>query len=137
MPPRLTAATIAGLLWACATPTPAQEAPTTLRSRIAAGVDIVHGKLTYYSSRLAGRKTASGEPFDPEDLTMAHRTLPFGTLVRVTNPANARSVVVRVNDRGPSSPHRVGDVSPAAARELKMMAAGVVDARLEVVAAAD
>ena len=64
---------------------------------------------------------------------MAHKTLPFGTKVRVTNAGNQRSVVVRVNDRGPTQPDRVGDVSRAAARELGMLRSGVIDAQLEVV----
>lgn len=98
---------------------------------------VFHGKLTYYGHQLAGRKTASGEPFDPNALTMAHKTLPFGTLVRVTNPRNQRSVVVRVNDRGPASPKRIGDLSLAAARHLKMIGLGVLHARLEIVAQAE
>ena len=110
-----------------------EPAPTSL----AASAERMLGKLTYYGRQFAGRKTASGELFDPELLTMAHRTLPLGTLVRVTNPANRRSVVVRVNDRGPVSPHRIGDVSLAAARELKMLRAGVLHAQLEVVAQAE
>ncbi|MGC3984098.1 MAG: septal ring lytic transglycosylase RlpA family protein [Pseudorhodoferax sp.] len=83
--------------------------------------------------RLAGRPTASGERFDPEKMTMAHETLPFGTLVRVTNMLNRRSVVVRVNDRGAWSADRIGDVSTAAARELGMLRRGVVRAQLELV----
>ena len=63
--------------------------------------------------------TASGERFAPERLTAAHRTLPFGTMVRVTNMRNGRSVVVRINDRGPFNKQRVIDVSPAAAKQLQ------------------
>jgi rare lipoprotein A len=66
-------------------------------------------------------------------MTMAHKTLPFGTLVKVTNLKTKRSVVVRVNDRGPSTPDRIGDVSSAAATKLKMRRSGVIDAKLEVV----
>jgi rare lipoprotein A len=66
----------------------------------------------------SGAKTASGEPFLPEKLTAAHRTFPFGTLVRVTNLNNGRTVVVRINDRGPFSKGRVIDVTPAAAAQL-------------------
>lgn len=90
------------------------------------------GALTYYGRRFAGRRTASGERFDPEAMTMAHGSLPFGTRVRVTNLDNGLSVVVRVNDRTPSSSTRIGDVSEAAARQLDMIRAGVVQARLEV-----
>ena len=90
------------------------------------------GRVAYYGRKFAGRRTASGERFDPEAMTMAHRTLPFGTRVRVTNLENGKSVIVRVNDRGPSTQGRIGDVSQAAAEQLEMVRAGVVDARLEV-----
>lgn len=66
-------------------------------------------------------------------MTMAHPSLPFGTLVKVTNLKNNRSVVVRVNDRGPTTAGRIGDVSSAAAARLKMLRSGVVEAKLEVV----
>ena len=89
-----------------------------------------------YGSEFAGRKTASGEIFDPDALTMAHRTLPFGTRVRVTNLENHRSVEVVVNDRGPVVPGRVADLSLAAARQIGMIANGVVDALLEIVSPA-
>jgi rare lipoprotein A len=94
------------------------------------------GKLAWYGKKFAGRKTASGERFDPEAMTMAHKTLPFGTRVKVTNPASKKSVTLRVNDRGPTQVDRVGDVSLAAARQLGMIKAGVIDAELTVVAAA-
>jgi rare lipoprotein A len=87
-------------------------------------VDPVHpsyvetGAASWYGKSLAGRKTASGETFDPRDLTAAHRTLPFGSTVKVTNLANGRSVVVRINDRGPFKPGRVIDCSEAAAIAL-------------------
>lgn len=90
------------------------------------------GKISYYAHRLAGRPTASGESFDPEALTMAHPTLPFGTLVKVTSLRNQRSVVLTVNDRGPFTGARIADVSPAAARLLGMIRAGLVTARIEV-----
>lgn len=91
------------------------------------------GKLAYYGAKFAGHKTASGEAFNPGAMTMAHKTLPFGTMVRVTNLKNKHSVVLRVNDRGPTQPDRVGDVSLAAARKLGMMHGGTVDASLQVV----
>jgi rare lipoprotein A len=94
------------------------------------------GKLAWYGRKFAGRKTASGEAYNPYALTMAHQTLPFGTRVKVTNPANGKSVVLRVNDRGPTQADRVGDVSLAAARQLGMVKAGVIDAELSVVDAA-
>ena len=85
-----------------------------------------------YGNELAGRKTASGEPFDPTALTMAHRTLPFGTHVRVTNLENQRSVEVVVNDRGPFASGRIADLSEAAARRIGMVADGVVEALLDI-----
>jgi rare lipoprotein A len=85
-----------------------------------------------YGNDFAGRKTASGAPFDPTALTMAHRTLPFGTRVRVTNLENQRSVEVVVNDRGPFVPGRIADLSEAAARRIGMVASGVVEALLDI-----
>ena len=77
-------------------------------------------------------KTASGEHFNPSDLTAAHRTLPFGTRLRVTNLATGQSVTVRVNDRGPFVPGRVVDVSRSAAEELGMIDRGITKVKLEV-----
>jgi len=94
------------------------------------------GKLAWYGRKFAGRRTASGEVYNPDALTMAHKSLPFGTRVKVTNPANKKNVTLRVNDRGPTQADRVGDVSLAAARQLGMVRAGVIDAELEVVATA-
>lgn len=85
-----------------------------------------------YGNDFAGRKTASGEPFDPKALTMAHRTLPFGTRVRVTNLENQRSVEVVVNDRGPFVSGRIADLSEAAARRIDMISDGVVEALLDI-----
>jgi len=81
----------------------------------------------------SGHKTASGEAFSPAELTAAHRTLPFGTLVRVTNLRNGRSVVLRINDRGPFTAGRIIDVTPAAARELQF--SGLTPVTLAVVPA--
>src|SRR3546814_18623141 len=79
---------------------------------------------SYYGDRFAGNPTASGERFDPDERTAAHRTLAFGRHVRVTNLANGKSVIVRINDRGPFSRGRVIDVSHAAAREIGMQRSG-------------
>lgn len=92
------------------------------------------GLAVYYSDKFQGRKTASGEIFDQRKLTAAHRELPFGTVVRVTNLENRRSVQVRVNDRGPfGSGRRIIDLTREAAERLDMIAAGVVEVRVEVV----
>lgn len=90
------------------------------------------GKASYYHDRHQGMRTASGEPYNRQALTAAHRTLPFGSQVRVTNLNNSRSVVVRVNDRGPFVRGRIIDVSRAAAERLDMLRAGVVPVRIEV-----
>lgn len=90
------------------------------------------GTASYYGHELAGRPTASGERFNPNGLTAAHRSLPLGTRLVVTNIANGRSVVVRVNDRGPFVRSRVLDVSLGAARALGFTAAGT--ARVHFVA---
>lgn len=82
------------------------------------------GVASFYGAELHGRRTASGERFDMHALTAAHRTLPFGTLVLVTNPANGRSVTVRINDRGPFHGGRVIDLSRAAASEIGLVARG-------------
>ncbi|MGG2395869.1 septal ring lytic transglycosylase RlpA family protein [Pseudomonas sp. SH1-B] len=89
------------------------------------------GKASYYAQAHHGKRTASGERFDQNALTAAHRTLPFGTRVRVTNLNNERSVVLRINDRGPFVRGRVIDVSRAAAERLDMLRAGVVPVRIE------
>jgi rare lipoprotein A len=90
------------------------------------------GLASYYGASFAGRRTASGERFDPNALTAAHRDLPFGTRIRVTNLDNGRAVIVRVNDRGPFADGRIVDVSWAAARELGMLRSGVARVRLEL-----
>ena len=91
------------------------------------------GEASYYGRKFHGRSTASGERFNMRDMTAAHRTLPFGTKVRVTNLSNSKSVVVRINDRGPWDGHRIIDVSQAAAEKLGMIQAGTARVRVEVV----
>jgi rare lipoprotein A len=88
------------------------------------------GVASYYSS---GARTANGEQFNPTEFTAAHRTLPFGTKLRVTNVATGQSVTVRVNDRGPFVPGRVVDVSSSAAESLGMTGKGVAKVKLDVV----
>ena len=89
-----------------------------------------HGVASFYTE---GTQTASGERFDTHELTAAHRTLPFGTRLRVTNVATGRSVTVRVNDRGPFVPGRVIDVSYSAAETLGMVGRGIAKVKLDVV----
>jgi rare lipoprotein A len=92
--------------------------------------EIDGGMASYYGDELAGNRTASGERFDPGQLTGAHRSLPFGSMVRVTNVSNGDSVVVRINDRGPFSRGRVIDISHAAAREIGMHRSGTARVKL-------
>jgi rare lipoprotein A len=88
------------------------------------------GKGSYYADKFQGRSTASGEKFSQHKMTAAHRTLPFGTKVKVTNLANGRSVNVTINDRGPFAPGRIIDVSKKAARKLGMVDAGVASLQI-------
>lgn len=95
------------------------------------------GKVSWYGPGFAGRPTANGEIYDPSGLTMAHRTLPLGTWVEVRNPANDRSVIVRVNDRGPYIDGRIADLSRGAAERIGMVDDGVIRAELRVLARRD
>lgn len=93
------------------------------------------GEASYYSDALAGRSTASGEPYDPRAFTAAHRTLPFGTVLRVVRQDGGQTTYVRVNDRGPfGSRRRIVDLSRAAAEQLDLIEAGVCPVVLEVLA---
>jgi len=92
---------------------------------------VERGVASWYGKAFAGRRTASGERFDPAAFTAAHPTLPFGSMVRVTNLANGRSVMVRVNDRGPFVRGRVLDCSEAAARQLGFRSRGVAQVALD------
>lgn len=96
--------------------------------------DLGSGVASFYGRRFHGRRTANGERFDMGAMTAAHRTLPFGSLVRVTNPRNGRSVTVRINDRGPYARGRTIDVSRAAAEELGMIRRGHARVELELLA---
>jgi rare lipoprotein A len=89
------------------------------------------GKASYYADKFQGRTTASGAVFKQEKLTAAHRTLPFGTKVKVVNMANGRAVEVIINDRGPFAGGRILDVSKKAARKLGMVEAGVASVKIK------
>ncbi len=114
-----------------ATPAPVAAPASAAKT---SGDHQLEGKAAYYSNRFNGRKTASGQRFNNAAMTTAHNTLPFGTRVKVTNTKNNKSVVVRVNDRGPSTPGRVFDLTRAAARKLGYVRAGLADVKAEVVA---
>lgn len=95
---------------------------------------VLRGQASYYHNSLKGRPTASGEPYDPRKLTAANRTLPLGTKLRVTRLDNGKSVVVRVNDRGPfGSRRRILDLSRAAAEQLDMIRVGVAQVEAVVI----
>ena len=89
------------------------------------------GIASWYGPGFRGKTTANGETFDTGELTAAHKTLPFGTLVSVTNLSNGRSVVVRINDRGPFVTGRIIDLSEAAARRIDMISSGTAPVRVE------
>lgn len=91
------------------------------------------GRASYYALELKGNRTASGEIYDPTKLTAAHPTLPFGTMVRVTNLYNQQSVIVRINDRGPRVKSRIIDLSYAAAEKLDFIKQGIAQVSIEVV----
>ena len=90
------------------------------------------GTASYYAEAFHGKKTSSGEPFNMNGLTCAHRWLPYNTKLRVTNLANGKSVIVRVNDRGPFKHTRLIDLSKGAAKELDMIRAGTCRVAIEV-----
>lgn len=89
------------------------------------------GKASYYSKKWTGRRTASGHRIHHDSMTCAHRTYPYGTLLRVTNQKNGRQVVVRVTDRGPFGRGRIVDLSWGAAKAIGMLSAGVVPVTVE------
>ncbi len=88
------------------------------------------GKASYYADKFDGRKTASGEIFRNQKLTATHKTLPFGTKVKVTNLNNGKTVKVRVNDRGPFIPGRIIDLSKRAAKKIKLDEEGVAKVKI-------
>lgn len=91
------------------------------------------GLASFYSTEFHGRRTSNGETFDKNAMTAAHRTYPFGTLLRVTNLKNHLHVDVRINDRGPVKPERIIDLTHAAAQEIDMVRDGLVRVKVEVI----
>lgn len=126
-----------GILGASAGTSRSTHKPTTMippkeTSSFEATDVLFRGMASYYGNEFQGRKTANGERYDQKELSGAHRTLPFGTMVRVRNTANDRSVVVRINDRGPWKESRVLDVSYAAAEKLEMTRSGTAAVEVTV-----
>jgi len=99
---------------------------------VAGASTAMEGVASFYGKEHHGKKTANGETFDMNKLTAAHRALPFGAKVKVTNLTNNRSVIVRINDRGPFIAGRMIDLSQAAAERLDMIEAGVVRVKVQV-----
>ena len=93
---------------------------------------VQYGVASYYGPKFHGRKTANGEIFNMYKLTAAHRYYPFGTIVKVTNLSNGKSVIVRINDRGPFVRGRIIDLSYGAAKKLGMLGSGVAKVKLKV-----
>lgn len=105
---------------------------TNSGSKTSSKGEILKGKASYYADKFHGKKTASGEPYDKKAYTCAHKTLQFGTMLKVKNMSNGKSVKVRVNDRGPFVAGRIIDLSGAAAEAIDMKKAGVVDVEVEI-----
>ena len=123
------AVTIVLLLQACTLP------PGDGRGRLPGGGDALEtqrGKCAVYADSFEGRPTASGERYDPSKLTAAHKSLPFGTVCRLTNEANGKTVEVRINDRGPYVQSRIIDISYRAASLLGEVDGQSFDIKLEV-----
>ena len=125
----LTAMFMVAALVGCATPPPKE--PASQGRPVQASEQIGAGKASFYGSQHHNKLTANGERFDQDALTAAHRTLPFGTKVRVINTRNGKSVVVRINDRGPFVRGRIIDLSKAAFKQIASTDSGVIRVRLE------
>ncbi|GMN14365.1 septal ring lytic transglycosylase RlpA family protein [Altererythrobacter sp. MTPC7] len=112
---------------------PIEEAPEPEPVDTASGRSLGTGIASYYGHRFHGRRTANGERFNMNAMTAAHKRLPFGSKVRVTNTGNGRSVIVRINDRGPFTPGRTIDLSRAAAQEIGLVQRGHGKVELELI----
>ena len=110
--------------------------PKRIKPAASSDASVTGGTAVYYSDKFNGRKTYSGARFSNKAMVAAHQTLPMGTMVRVVNLKNKKSVIVKIIDRGPSQPERVIDVSKAAASKLGFVKAGSTEVSLQVVRAA-
>ncbi len=130
------------MLSACHTPRVSQSKPYQgTRQKTNSGTinkkAIESGTASWYGPGFQGKKTASGERFNTNDLTAAHRTLPFGTVLIVENQLNGKRVKVRINDRGPYAKNRIIDLSKAAARKIDMLSAGIAKVKLYLVSSTE
>ncbi len=114
------------------TNSPIRTSPDKISTKVRISENDLVGKASYYGTDFNGRRTASGEIFNMNHLTAAHRSLPFGTIVKVVNLKNGATAEVKINDRGPFVADRIIDLSQAAAEELDMISDGVVDVKLEI-----
>jgi rare lipoprotein A len=114
------------------TETKLRTSPGKLTAKVQVSENDLVGKASYYGADFNGRRTANGEIFNMNDLTAAHRSLPFGTIVKVTNLKNGATAEVKINDRGPFVADRIIDLSQAAAEELDMLGDGIADVKLEI-----
>lgn len=117
------------LLSGCTALRPSASGPVLYDSK---PLSVETGKASYYGGRWIGRLTANGEHYRAEDCTAAHRKLPFNTMVRVTNLRNGKSVIVRINNRGPYAKGRILDLSVVAARKVEMIGDGIIPVRAEI-----
>jgi len=113
----------------CTTLRPSNSGPALYDSK---PLSVETGKASFYGGRWIGRLTANGEHYRAEDCTAAHKKLPFNTMVRVTNLRNGKSVIVRINNRGPYAKGRILDLSVVAARKIEMIGDGIIPVRAEV-----
>ena len=113
-------------------PAPSALLPLPKLNPLPSVVRVMTGEASWYGPGFYGNRTASGEIYRPGTMTAAHRTLPFGTKVRVTNLWNGRTAVIRINDRGPFIDHRVIDLGHGAASHLGLTASGIAQVKLEV-----
>jgi rare lipoprotein A len=125
---------ISTFMWGCSSvqPTSGSAQPKTTSSVDRAGYAET-GKASFYADKHQSKKTASGEIYDYKLNTAAHRTLPFGTKVRVTNMENGKSVVVKINDRGPFVKNRILDLSQSAFRSIADASSGVIEVKIEII----
>lgn len=113
----------------CAVLTPQPTGPALYEAK---PLSVETGKASFYAGRWIGRLTANGEHYRAEDCTAAHKKLPFNTMVRVTNLKNGKSVIVRINNRGPYAKGRILDLSIVAAKKIEMIGDGIVPVKAEV-----
>ncbi len=129
-PTLILASAVILLMTGCASLVPSPSPGVALYDPVPKSIET--GKASYYGGRWIGRLTANGERYHSGDCTAAHKRLPFNTMVRVTNLRNNKSVIVRINNRGPYAKGRILDLSIVAAKKIEMIGDGIVPVRAEV-----